>query len=55
MSTFHDSSRETTGVRSSSRMRWLVIGAVVLAIAVAIVLILLYTGGSSGGSGGGGY
>jgi hypothetical protein len=56
MSTYHDSSRETTGLRSSSRTKWLVIGAVLLAIAVAIVLILLYTGGGSGGgSGGGGY
>jgi hypothetical protein len=54
MSTYHDSSRETTGLRS--RTRWIVIGAVLLAIAVAIVLILLYTGGGSGGgSGGGGY
>ena len=56
MSTFHDSSRESTGLRSSSRRRWIVIGAVLLAIAVAIVLILLYSGGGSGaGGGGGGY
>jgi hypothetical protein len=55
MSTYHDSSHESTGLRSWSRTRWLVIGAVLLAIAVAIVLILLYTGGGSGASGGGGY
>ena len=54
MSTYHDSSRETRGLRSGSRTRWLVIGAVLLAVAIAIVLILLYTGGSSGGGGGGG-
>ena len=55
MSTFHDSSRETTGLRSWSRTRWIVICAVLLAIAVAVVLILLYSGGGSGASGGGGY
>ena len=54
MSTYHDSSRETTGLRSWNRTRWLVIGTVLLAIVVAIVLILLYTGGGSGGGGGGG-
>jgi ABC-type microcin C transport system permease subunit YejB len=54
MSTYHDSSRETTGLRSWSRTRWLVIGALILAVVVAIVLIMLYTGGSSGGGGGGG-
>jgi hypothetical protein len=53
MSTFHDSSRTTTAPRSSNRTRWIVLGAVVLAIAVAIVLILMYTGGGSGGGGGG--
>ena len=36
----------------SSRTRWLVLGAVLVAIAVAIVLLVVYTGG--GGSGGGG-
>jgi uncharacterized membrane protein len=55
MSTFHDSSRTTSGPRSSSRTRWVLIGAVVLAIAVAVVLILMYTGGGSSGGGGGGY
>ena len=36
-----------------SRTRWLVLGAVLVAIAVAVVLIVVYSGG--GGSGGGGY
>jgi uncharacterized membrane protein len=51
MSTFHDSSRETTGIRSWSRVRWLVIGLVLLAVVVAIVLILTHTGGTGGGGG----
>jgi hypothetical protein len=34
------------------RTRWLVLGAVLVAIAVAVVLIVVYSGG--GGSGGGG-
>jgi hypothetical protein len=38
-----------------SRTRWLVLGAVFVAIAVAVVLIVVYSGGGgSGGSGGGG-
>jgi len=36
-----------------SRTRWLVLGAVLVAIAVAIVLLVMYAGG--GGSGGAGY
>ena len=35
-----------------SRKRWLVLGAVLVAIAVAVILIVVYSGG--GGSGGGG-
>jgi uncharacterized membrane protein YgcG len=35
-----------------SRGRWMVLGAVLVAIVVAIVLIVVYSGG--GGSGGGG-
>jgi hypothetical protein len=37
-----------------SRTRWIVVGAILIAIAVAVVLIVLYAtgGGSSGGSGG---
>jgi hypothetical protein len=34
-----------------SRVRWLVLGAVLAAAVVALVLVLVYTGGS-GGSGG---
>jgi hypothetical protein len=36
-----------------SRTRWLVLGAVLAAIAVVIVLVVVYSGG--GGSGGVGY
>ena len=35
-----------------SRTRWLVLGAVLVAIAVAVLLVVVYSGG--GGSGGGG-
>jgi hypothetical protein len=45
--------REQQGRASWSRTRWLVLGAVLVAIAVAIVLIVVYAGGGS--SGGGGY
>jgi hypothetical protein len=34
--------------------RWLVLGAVLVAIAVAVVLVVVYSGGG-GSSGGGGY
>jgi hypothetical protein len=34
-----------------SRTRWLVLGAVLVAIAVAVVLVVLYSGGGSGGVG----
>jgi hypothetical protein len=44
--------REQQG-RAGSRTRWLVLGAVLVAIAVAVVLIVVYAGGGS--SGGGGY
>jgi len=36
------------------RTHWLVLGAVLVAIAVAVVLVVVYSGGG-GGSGGGGY
>jgi hypothetical protein len=36
------------------RTRWLVLGAVLVAIAVAAVLVVVYSGGG-GSSGGGGY
>jgi hypothetical protein len=37
-----------------SRTRWLFLGAVLVAIAVAVILIVVYSGGG-GSSGGGGY
>ena len=37
------------------RTQWLVLGAVLVAIAVAVVLLLVYTGGGGSGGGGGGY
>ncbi len=48
MSTYPEQRRRT----GWSRTRWLVLGAVLVAIAVAIVLVVVYSGG--GGSGGGG-
>jgi hypothetical protein len=36
-----------------SRTRWLVLGAVLVAIAVVVVLVVVYSGGGGGGSGGG--
>jgi hypothetical protein len=48
MSTYGEQQSRAGG----SRTRWLVLGAVLLAIAVAVVLIVVYSGG--GGSGGGG-
>jgi hypothetical protein len=46
--------REDQMRSGSHRTRWLMIGAIVLAIIVAIVLVV-YAGGGSGGGGGGGY
>jgi len=48
MSTYREQHRRT----GWSRSRWLVLGAVLVAIVVAVVLIVVYSGG--GGSGGGG-
>jgi uncharacterized membrane protein YdfJ with MMPL/SSD domain len=45
--------REDQLSSGSHRTRWLVIGAIVLAIVVGIVLVLVYAGGGSGGGGGG--
>jgi hypothetical protein len=45
---------EHQGRAGWSRTRWLVLGAVLVAIVVAIVLVVVYSGGG-GGSGGGGY
>ena len=44
---------EQHGRAGWSRTRWLVLGAVLVAIVVAIVLVVVYSGG--GGSSGGGY
>jgi len=41
------------GLRSWSRTRWLVLGAIALAVIAVVVLLIIYSGG--GGSGGGGY
>jgi hypothetical protein len=54
MTTYHEE-RERSGMRSWSGMRWLVIGIVLAAIALAVVLLVIYSGGGSGGTGGGGY
>jgi hypothetical protein len=43
---------EQHGRTGSGRTRWLVLGAVLVAIAVAVVLVVVYAGGG-GGSGGG--
>jgi uncharacterized membrane protein YcjF (UPF0283 family) len=48
MSTYREQHRRT----GWGRKRWLVLGAVLVAIVVVIVLIAVYSGG--GGSGGGG-
>jgi hypothetical protein len=50
MSTYPEQQRRT----GSRRTRWLVLGAVLVAIAVAVVLIVVYSGGG-GSNGGGGY
>jgi hypothetical protein len=38
-----------------SRTRWLVLGAVLVAIAVVVVLVVVYSGGGGNGGSGGGY
>jgi uncharacterized membrane protein len=48
MATFH----ENQAGAATHRTRWIVIGAIALAIIVAVVLVIVYSGG--GGSGGGG-
>jgi preprotein translocase subunit SecD len=45
--------REHEGRVGWSRARWLILGAVLVAIVVAVVLVLLYSGGGSSGGGGG--
>jgi hypothetical protein len=51
MSTYREQQHRRAGW---SLTRWLVLGAVLVAIAVAVVLIVVYSGGG-GSSGGGGY
>jgi len=52
MTTLHEHGTGRTGLRSWSRARWIVLGAVALAIVAAVILIVAYSGGG-GGSGGG--
>jgi uncharacterized membrane protein len=54
MATFREEQAQPR--RGWSRTRWIVLGAIAVAIIVAIVLLIVYSGGgSSGGGGGGGY
>ena len=53
MTTLHEQHAQR-GLRSWSRTRWLILGALALA-AIAVVVLLIYAGGGSGGGGGGGY
>jgi hypothetical protein len=39
------------GLRSWSRTRWLILGAIALAAIAVIVLLIAYSGGSGGGGG----
>ena len=52
MTTLHEQHAQR-GLRSWSRTRWLVLGAIALAVIAVVVLLIIYSGG--GGSGGGGY
>jgi hypothetical protein len=55
MTTLHEPQAQR-GLRSWSRTRWLIVGAIALAVIAVVVLLVVYTGGGSGGgSGGGGY
>ena len=54
MTTLHEQHAQR-GLRSWSRTRWLIIGAITLAAIVIIALLVVYTGGGGGGGGGGGY
>jgi hypothetical protein len=47
--------REEQARSGSHRTRWIVIGAIAVAVVVAVVLVILYSGGGSSGGGGGGY
>ena len=48
MSTYRE---QRHGRAGGSRTRWLVLGAILLVIAVAVALIVLYSGGGSGATG----
>jgi hypothetical protein len=51
VSTLHEQHAQR-GLRSWSRARWLILGALALAAIAVVVLLVVYSGG--GGSGGGG-
>ena len=51
MTTLHEQHAQR-GLRSWSRTRWLVLGAIALAVIAVVVLLIIYSGGG-GGSGGG--
>ena len=52
MTTLHEQHAQR-GLRSWSRTRWLVLGAIALAVIAVVVLLIIYSGG--GGASGGGY
>jgi len=49
MTMYHE--ERSHGLRSWSRTRWILIGAVLLAVVVAVVLVVAYSGGGGGGGG----
>lgn len=51
MTTLHEQHAQR-GLRSWSRTRWMVLGAIALAI-VVVALLVVYAGGGGGGAGGG--
>ena len=51
MSTYREEQHRT----GWGRTHWLVLGAVLVAIAVAVVLLVVYSGGGGGSGGGAGY
>ena len=53
MATFREEQARRRG--GWSRTRWLVLGAIAVAVVIAIVLLIVYSGGGGSGGGGGGY